>query len=281
MRRVAHSCAAALALVVSMPTAVRAQTSSSFPNGAVGMTFRFRTSVNTPKGTQTANGTIALSQNGPGRLLLTVRTSDGSTRRIPLVVANGTVKPDPAATPQPNGNPETQAAAKALLSNMKLAAAVGAAAHRSSGKSFTVAVTLTPVGEGIAVGADLAMIVFETHRGAMAYNGEVEQSTTTRLPQGGGIDPAQLEKNVGVAVAGYGIGLTPAGRAASMAVMHHRNVEQKKAANGSVPDAISLSVESHFANGRFADISGRQTDVLTMGNRTVSIVSSWSFTRTP
>jgi hypothetical protein len=278
MRKLAVSSAVALAVALGMPAGVRADNSSpSLPNGTVGMTFRFTTAVSTPKGTQSASGTIAISRTGPEKLLLTVTTNGGSTRTIPLVVANGAIKPDPAATAAPGGNPETQAAAKALLSNMKLAAGVGVAARKSSGKSFTVPVTLTPVGQGTAIPADLAMTVYQTSHGT-AYVGEVEQSTTTRLPASGGIDPAQLEKSVGVAVGGTALGLTPAGRAAAMVAMHHRNEEQKKAAGGELPDAIALTVNSHFANDRFRDISGRQTDTLKIGNKTVAIVSSWSFT---
>lgn len=62
--------------------------------------------------------------------------------------------------------------------------------------------------------------------------------------------------------------------------MHHRNEEQKQAANGELPDAIALSVESHFADGRFRYISGRQSDSLKVGGKTVTIVSSWSFSAT-
>jgi hypothetical protein len=164
-----------------------------------------------------------------------------------------------------------------LLSNMKLAAAIGIAARKSSGKSFKVPVTLTPVGQGSAVFAHLAMTAYPTSH-TTAYAGAVEQSTTTQLPPSGEIDPAQLQKTVGVAVAGEAAGLTPAGRAAAMVAMHHRNQEQKNAANGELPDTITLTVTSHFANGRFRDVSGQQTDALKITSKTVSIVSNWSFT---
>jgi hypothetical protein len=65
-----------------------------------------------------------------------------------------------------------------------------------------------------------------------------------------------------------------------MALAHHRSVEQKKAAGGDLPDRIALAVESRFANGRFSEISGLQTDSLTIGGKAVSIASRWSFTAT-
>lgn len=278
MRRLALLSASALAAALCVPAEARATNAGpSLPNGAVGATFRFNTAVKTPKGSQSASGTIAVRSTGPGKLTLTVATSDGSTRTIPLVIANGTVKP--AQAPAPDENPEAQAAAKALLANMKLAASVGMAARKSSGKSFTVPVTLTPVGEGIALPADLSMMAYVTGHGATRFAGEVEQSTSTQLAASGGINPAQLEKSVGVGVASSAAGLTPAGRAAAMVAMHHRNAEQQ-AANGALPDTISLSVEAHFANGKFRDISGQQTDALSVGGKAVSIVSSWSFVST-
>jgi hypothetical protein len=277
MGKLAWFSASELALAVAIPIVVIANDSApSLPNGAVGVTLRFNTAVNTPKGTQSASGTIAVNRVGAGKLTLSVTTSDGSTRTIPLVVSNGAVQP--ARTPAPGGSSETQAAAKALLANMKLAATIGAAARKSSGKNFTVPVTLTPVGQGTPVPANLAMTAYTTGHGAAAYVGEVEQSTTTRLPPSGGIDPAQLEKSVGVGVAAHG--LTPAGRAAAAVAMHHRNEEQKNAANGNLSDTRTLSVNSHFTNGRFHEISGHQTDSLKIGGKAVSIVSTWSFTAT-
>lgn len=273
MRRVVALSATTLAAAVCLPVGLWADNQApSLPNG--GATFRFNTAVKTPKGSQSASGTIAVKRIGPGRLTLTVTLSDGSTRTIPLVVANGTVAP--AQTPAPGGNPETQAAAQALLANMKLAATIGSAARKSAGKSFTVPVTLTPAVQGIAVPADLTMRASTTTHGAIAYAGAVEQSTTTTLPQGGSINPAQLERSVGIGVASTAAGMTPYGKAAMM--VHHRREQQ--ASNGALPDTINLSVVAHFTSGKFRDISGQQSEALTVGGKAVSIVSSWSFVST-
>jgi hypothetical protein len=175
---------------------------------------------------------------------------------------------------------QAQAKAQALLSNMKLAADVGMAARASAGKAFKVGVTLTPIGQGTAVPAELTMKAFPTTHGATGYVGEVEQTTTTRLPPNGGIDPAQLEKSVGVSVAAHAVGLTPVGLAAVAVAMHHRSEEQKKAANGELSDNVTLIIKSHFTDGRFREISGEQTDALKIGGKAVTITSTWSFTKT-
>jgi hypothetical protein len=247
---------------------------------AAGASFHFTTAVQTPKGNKSASGTIVVKQTGPGKVALTITTSDGSSRTIALVASGGTLKPNPAQTAPSSADAQSQAAAQALLSNIKLAAAVGMATRQNGGKTFKVPVTLTPVGQGTPVPANLTMKAYTTNHGA-AYAGEVEQTTMTHLPPSGGIDPAQLEKSVGVNVAAAGAGVTPAGRAAMAIAMHHRAQEQKQAANGPLVDTISLSITSHFAAGRFHDISGVQTDSLQIGGKPVTITSTWSFTKSP
>jgi hypothetical protein len=163
---------------------------------------------------------------------------------------------------------------------MKLAATISVAARKTSAPRFKIPVTLTPVGQGTPVLAQVAMVAYVTRTGT-SYAGDVEGSTTTRLPQNGGLDPQQLAKSVGVGIAEHAVGLTPVGRAATMVAMHHRNEEEKKAANGDLPDTITLTVRSRFANGHFQDIAGTQIDALKIGGKTVSIVSNWSFTAVP
>ncbi len=124
---------------------------------------------------------IVVKQSGPGKVALTITTSDGSSRTIALVASGGTFKASPAQTAPPSADAQSQAAAQALLSNMKLATAVGIAARRNGGKTFKVPVTLTPVGQGTPVPAELTMQAYRTNHGT-AYAGEVEQTSTTHLP---------------------------------------------------------------------------------------------------
>jgi hypothetical protein len=264
-------------LVAAAAIVARADTTPSLPNGAVGVNFKFTTSVKTPKGTKSANGTISLKPNGPGKLNLTVAASDGTTATIPLLISNGSVQPDTAHMPPPSSDSQSQAAAKALMANMKVAATVGMTAKKSGGSSFTVPVILTPVGQGTPVPSQLTMTATPGSSGAVAYAGSVSGQTTTLLPQSSQ-DPNQLVKTAGAGVASTA--MTPYGRAA-MAVAHHREEQMKQAATQPLPDAMKLSVTAHFANGKFQDISGTQTDTLTIENRNISIVSNWSFTKTP
>jgi hypothetical protein len=268
-----------LALAVVVPLGTWADESgSSLPNGALGVRFNFNTSVQTPKGKKSASGTISIKKASSG-LSLTVATSGGTTKTIPLVFENGTLKPDTSKMPPPSGDSESQAAAKALLSNMKVAAAVGMAARKSGGKGFNVDVTLTPVGSGTPMPASIAMSATPASSGSVAYTGQVEAQTTTQLPPSSGLDPQQLVKSAGIAVASHG--MTPYGRAA-VAIVHHRQVEkQQEAANGPLPDAMRLSITTHFAGGRFRDIAGTQTDQLTIASKSVTIVSNWSFVKAP
>jgi len=246
------------------------------PSGAVGMTLHFTTSVKTPKGSKSANGTIVIKQTAPQKLAMTVSASDGTTATINLLVSNGSVQPDPSQTPPSGGDSQSTAAAKALLPNMKLAASIGVAAKKSDGASFAVPVTLTPVGEGTPMPAQLQMAAQKGASGSVAFSGSISAHTNTVLPQSGGLDPEQLVKTAGVAVVAHGF--TPAGRLATAAVMHRRQEQQKQAMNGPQPDAMVLDVTSHFANGRFHDISGTQTDTLSISGHSVTITSNWSFT---
>jgi hypothetical protein len=74
-----------MAAIAMAPIGATAQTSSAvLPNGAVGVTFRFTTAVQTPKGKKSADGTITLKPAGEQKLNLTVRSSDGTSQTIPL-----------------------------------------------------------------------------------------------------------------------------------------------------------------------------------------------------
>jgi len=267
-----------LAFAVVIPLGTLADdSSSSLPSGAMGVTFNFTTSVQTPKGKKSASGTISIQKSSSG-LSLTV-ASGGTTKTIPLVYENGTLKPDTSKMPPPSGDSESQAAAKALISNMKVAADIGMAARKSSGKSFNVGVTLTPVGTGTPMPSTISMNAQSGSSGSVAYTGQVEAQTTTQLPPSSGLDPQELVKSVGIAVAAHG--MTPAGRAAVAIARHRQQEEQKDATNGPLPDVMRLSVTTHFAGGHFHDIAGTQTDQLTIASKTVTIVSNWSFVKAP
>lgn len=266
--------AGVVALSAGLSSAVFADESSpSMPNGALGMTFHYTTSVKTPKGTKSGSGQITIASAGENKLALTLTTSDGTSKTIPLSIANGSVTP--AVSPAASMPPEAQA----MLANMKLAATVGVAAKKSGGSSFSVPVTLAPIGTGTPVPANLAMTA-KPSGANVTYSGTVGGPTYTTLPQSnGGIDPAQLVKHVGVGVATHGF--TPAGRIATAVAMHHREQEQKQAAKGAVPDTISITITATFENGRFHDISGAQTDAVSLAGKTTKIYSSWSFTAAP
>ncbi len=260
-------------MLIAVATALNA-----LPNGAAGMTFAFMTAVVTPKGKTTTSGTIALKPTGPQKFTLTVTTSDGKSQTIPLVVQNGTLAPDPTHMASSSQNSQPQAAAKALLSNMKLATQIGMAARKNPGKGFAVDVNLSPVGNGTAIPEELTMKATLGSNGSTTCSGSVQAQTTTQLPPASGLDPQQLVKSVGIGVATHGV--TPAGRAVIAICRHHETEEQKEEAAGDLPDAIGLTVTTHFVNGRFNDISGNQTDSLTIGKKETKVVSNWSFTAT-
>ena len=268
----------ATVLAIIAPIATIAQSSiGTLPNGAVGGAFHFSTSVQTPKGKKSAEGTITIKQTAPQKLSLTVTSSDGSSQTIPLTIAGGTATLDTSQSMPASSDPEKQAAAKALLSNMKLAAEIGIAAKKNAGKRFSVNVSLTPVGNGTAMPAQIPMNPSSGANETVVYSGNANAETTTQLPPSSGLDPQQLVKSAGIAVAAHGF--TPAGRAAVAIAHHHQVEEQKEAASGELPDKILLVVTSHFVDGRLHDISGTQTDALTIGNKSANVVSTWSFTK--
>ncbi len=240
-------------------------------------TFRFATSVKTPKGTHSGSGTIVVKRTGPRAVSLTVQSDDGKpSHTIPLIIGiDGSVAPDPAAA---NGasaatDADTKAQAQAFMAEMTVAAHVGINARKNAGGgSYDVPVMLTPVGEGTPVSSTLSMT-----GSAAQFTGSTGAETTTKLPAGGSLDPAQIAKTIGVtAVAHHAF--TPIGRAATVVVMHHKRKEEKKAASGELPDAMTLTVTAELADGKIHQIRGAQTDAIALPGKPVKIESSWTFT---
>ena len=252
-------------LAAGTPHAVSADSTPAVPSGAVGATFHYTIGVKTPKNSKSSSGNITIAPAGSNRLNLTVTSDDGTTKTIPLEISDGSVKP---ATPA-SSTSSVPAAAQTLMANMKLASTVGVAAKKSGGSSFSVPVQLTPVGDGSPVGAQLAMKA-TTASGKTTYSGTVGGSTTTKLPQNGGMDADQVAATAGV-------GMVAGPRAALL--MHHREEQMKKAEQNGLTDAMSLTVTAAFENGRFGEIHGEQTDALNVAGKAVKIYSTWSFTR--
>jgi len=275
-------CGALVALFGSATVVAVGQTASGMvPANGASATFVFTTSVHTPKGKHSGSGTITVKHIKGRSITLTVKSDDGTTRTIPLVVGeNGTVAPDPSA-PAPTETSAPDAAARAFMSDVSLAAHVGIAARKNAhASSFGVPVTLSPIGDGTPVPASLTM------KGAAAgetgeyaeYTGSVSGSTMTKLPPGGGLDPATLAKTIGVGTAAH-FAFGPAGRIATAVGMHHRKQQEKKAAAGLVPDDVTLNVILRLANGQCHAIEGTQNDVVQIASKKVTIASTWSFTR--
>ena len=244
-------------------------TGPALPDGALNATFRYTIGVKAGKSTKSDGGEIVIAPAGGNKLTLTVKANDGTTKTIPLVVENGSVAPATA----PAANSPVPPAAQTLMANMKLAASVGAAAKKSGGQSFSVPMTLTPVGEGTPLPMQLSMKPAATSMN-VTYSGTVSGTTTTLLPQNnsGGVDPEQVASTgVGV-VTGHGI--------AALA-KRHREQTIKQAAQSPVSDAMSLTIQATFANGRFQTIDGAQTDAVTLAGKLEKIYSTWSFTRVP
>ncbi|HEY1975106.1 MAG TPA: hypothetical protein VGG89_00995 [Candidatus Baltobacteraceae bacterium] len=263
---------AAAAIVVSSLAAVAADSTPAMPNGAMGATFDYTIGVQTSKGKKSSSGQIVVRPAGTGKLTLTVTSSDGTSKTIPLAMENGTIVP---AMPSPSAS-SVPAAAQTLMANLKLAATVGVAAKKSGGQAFNAPVTLRPIGEGTPVPAQISMKP-GGGAGNVTYSGTVGGTSLTTLPPSSGIDPAQLVKSAGVGMVSHGF--TPAGRIATAVAMHHRTAEEKKAAQGAVADAMSLTIDASFNAGTFHAITGAQTDELNLGGKKVKIYSTWSFTR--
>jgi len=260
--------------------ATSARSASQVLPSAGSATFRFSTTVETPKGKHFGGGTITLKHTQGRSITVTVQSDDGKTKTIPLIVnEDGSVAPDPAA-PAPAATDQPDAAARAFMADVTLAAHVGIAARKNApAATFDVPVTLTPVGDGTPVPTHLHLTGSQGAAGVARYAGSVSANTLTKLPPGGGLDPAALAKTVGVgAIAHAAFG--PAGRVATAVAMHHQKKEEKKAASGLLADAIKLSVTTELAAGRFRDIDGTQDDVVNIGNKKVTIHSTWTFTKT-
>ena len=261
-------------LAAPLSAAASTVTSLPIPPSGASATFRFATAVSTPKGRHAGSGTITIKHTQGRSLTLTVQSDDGKTKTIPLVVnSDGSVGPDPSAPPMASDQPD--AAARAFMADLTLAAHVGMAARKNApATGFDVPVKLTPIGDGAPVSTQLHMT---GTMGGAQYAGSVQGNTMTTLPQKGGLDPSALAKSAGVGALDHGF--TPAGRAAVAVAMHRR--EQEQTQNPSpVPDAMALTVTTHLTNGRFREIDGSQDDSVTLHHVAVKIVSTWSFTKT-
>lgn len=263
---------AASAVVISSLAAAAADSTPNMPNGAMGATFDYTIGVQTSKGKKSSSGQIVVRPAGAQKLTLTVTSSDGTSKTIPLAIENGTVTP---AMPSPSAS-SVPAAAQTLMANLKLAATVGVAAKKSDGQAFDAPVVLTPIGDGTPVPAQVSMKPSGT-AGSVTFSGTVGGTSLTTLPPSSGIDPAQLVKSAGVGMVSHGF--TPAGRIATAVAMHHRTKEEKQAAQGPVADAMSLTIKAAFNDGTFHAITGAQTDELNLAGKKVKIYSTWSFTR--
>jgi hypothetical protein len=265
--------------------ALTAATQRSFAAAAVGglvagdarATFAFTTTVRTPKGTKSGAGTVIVKRSGEREIMLTVESNDGSpSRSIPLIIGvDGSVAPDPSAVNAAPADPTAKAQAAAFMSAVTIAAHVGIAARKNGGASnYSVPVKLTPIGNGTPVTAELAM------SGAPAqYTGTTQGRTQTELPPGGGLDPAEIAKTLGVgAFAHREFG--PAGRIGTAVVMHRKHKEKKADASGPLPDDVRLTVTAELDAGKIRQIRGAQTDGISIGGKPVQIESTWSFTRT-
>ncbi|HZZ00733.1 MAG TPA: hypothetical protein VFE36_14290 [Candidatus Baltobacteraceae bacterium] len=267
MKRLLNATALAGAVIfVSSVAAAAADSAPAMPDGAMGATFNYTIAVQTSQGKKSSSGKIVVKPAGEGKLALTVTSSDGTSKTIPLTVANGTVTPDmpaPAASVPP--------AAQTLMANLKLAATVGVAAKKSGGKGFSSPIVLTPVGDGTPVPSQISMNPAASP-GSVTYSGSVNGSTMTVLPPSGGLNPEDLAKNAGVGMVAH------ASLAAAIA-MHHREKVVKNAAKSAVADAMSLTIHATFNGGKFHDINGAQTDAVNLAGKEVKVYSTWSFVR--
>jgi hypothetical protein len=242
-------------------------------------TFRFATSVKTPKGTHSGTGTITIKRTGERALALTVQSDDGKPpRTISLTVgADGSISPDPTSVAAPaSTDADAKAQAQAFMAEMTVAAHVGIGARKNGGAaSYTVPVVLTPVGQGTTVSTQMTMTGSATQ-----YTGRSVALTSTQLPAGGSLDPAEIAKTIGVtAFARHAF--TPAGRVVTAMAMRHKRKEEKEAASGVLPDTVGLTVTADLADGKIKEIRGAQTDDIDLPGHPVKIESSWTFTKVP
>ena len=274
--------AAGIALLAGtvLSIAGRAQTPAPavVPPSGMSASFRYTTSVHTPKGTHNSSGTISVKHTQGRSVLLTVKTDSGQTKSIPLTMGtDGTIVPS-SSGPAPTATTQPDAAARTFMGQVSVAAKVGIAARKNAqATTFNVPINLTPVGTGSPVPVQLRMTATQT--GNMTqFKGTASGQTETVLPQNGQTDPQAVAASAGADAMMHGV--TPAGRFAVGAAVHRR-VEQNQKKNGGKPvsDAMSLTSTVQFSSGRIQTVSGDQDDALKVGPATVHVRSSWSFTR--
>jgi hypothetical protein len=264
------------ALTAATPSGSAAAASGGLIPNDASATFAYATSVRTPKGTKSNAGTVTAKRSGERGVLLTVQSNDGGpARSIPLIIGvDGSVAPDPSAASAAPADPTAKAQAAAFMSAMTIAAHVGIGARKNGGAAnYTVPIKLSPIGTGTPVAAQLAM-----SGTAAQYTGVTQGQTQTELPAGGGLDPTEIAKTIGVtAFAHHAFG--PAGRAATVVVMHRKRKDEKTAASGLLPDDMRLTVTAELQDGKIHQIRGAQTDGISIAGKPVQIESTWSFTR--
>jgi len=246
---------------VALPALAQSPPSGLAP-GAGSAVFRFVTGVQTPKGAHSGSGTVTIKRTGERSLTLTVQSDDGTpAHAVPLVIgADGTVSPAPGFVAPPAVSQQAKEQAATLVAEMTAAAKVGIAARKSAGAAnFTATIALS---------------------GAKgSYTGRAGATTQTVLPNNGSLDPQEIAKSIGIAALARG--MTPAGRAATGILRHHKKVEEKKAASGPLPDSLTLTISAELSpDGRIHEIRGAQSDVITLMGKAITIQSNWSFTRT-
>ena len=265
-----------LCALAALPAAGGAQTTPSglAPTGG-STTFRFTTSVQTPKGTHSGAGTIVIKRTGTRTVDLTIDADGKAPQTIPLIIGiDGSVARDPDGPAAPTStDPEAKAQAQAFMAAMTVAARVGIGARKNAGAaSYSVPIKLTPVGTGTPISNQMTMT-----GSAAQYVGSATGVTTTQLPAGGSLDPQQIAKTVGVAAVAHGF--TPAGRAATMVVMHHKRKEEKAAASGLLTDTMSMTVTADLDAGQIKQIRGTQTDDIAIPDKPAKVESNWTFTK--
>ncbi len=240
-------------------------------------TFRFTTAVQTPQGKHSGSGTITIKHKQSRSYALTVQSDDGTTKTVALVVnSDGSVMPDPSQ-PAPVATDAPDAAARAFMADVALAARVGIAARKNAAAaSYDVPLNLTPVGNGTPVPVTMRM-TGSTSGSNKQYTGSAQGQTMTKLPPSH-LNPTQLAESMGEGAVKHAV-LGPVGGALAGAASLKRTAQEKEAEGGLVPDAIGLSVTTHLTDGRFHDIVGTQDDTVTVADKTVKIISTWSFTR--
>src|SRR5262249_20691433 len=153
------------------------------PPSGMSVSFRYTTSVHTPKGSHSSSGTISVKHTQGRSLLLTVKNDAGQTKSIPLTVGtDGTIVPA-SSGPAPTATTQPDAAARMFMGQVSVAAKVGIAARKNAqATTFDVPINLTPVGTGSPVPVQLRMSATQSGN-TTQFKGTASGQTETVLPQ--------------------------------------------------------------------------------------------------